>query len=876
LGLAKKPDGEYHLERESGLMTKRTIRFVLIFSGLLFISMTLESQIALPRNASFNLGGPLVLSIEHYKEVRGWKPVVFFAEALLSYKWMDPEGAIFDEPFGEIVSPEPLMRISLDQRLIFSADEVIPFQISENNAVRTKLEIPEAVAKTRIEAGTETGSAVLSLFSSELVLDRLTMETPSDFPRGPIRFSSRTSDLRLRLIAGLEPALQFQTALKSGDDRSSGRFTSLERRVWLQNAANPIPENERNALIAIYIGTKGDGWKNKSNWKKPDGTFNDPGTEETWYGVRMTGASSDRHVTELSLNSNNLDGPVPDGVGDLTFLKYLNLRQNKVNGPFPSGISRLTRLETIDFYMNAMTGNLPSWLGDLPALASLNLTGNQFSGPLPPELGQLTGLRNLTLQSNQFTGAIPSELGNLTNLVQLWLNGNLLEGGLPSSIGNLHQLETLYVSFNHLTLPLPAEVGLLTSLLSFAIYNNSIEGPLPSTLGNLSNLKNLYFSFNKLSGPIPPEIGNLSNLSNLGLGGNQLSGPIPPSLGNLLNLRYFQFNTNSLSGEIPASLRNLINVEVIGLGENQFGGDIPPFLASLPKLKVLQLYGNDFEGTIPGEFASLSSTLSELSVKANRLQGPFPPVISELRELTRLDISGNMFEGPIPSTVAGLAKLTGGSLAYNALYADDQNLRLFLNARFDGWEDSQTVAPSGLNAFPLSLDSIKVVWTRIPFVSYGGGYKIFVRLIPLGSWTLGGTTTSKYFGQFTLFSLEPDTEYRIAVQTFTNPHGGNPNIVSSALSPEIAVITPSIISALEEIIADVESSPVDNGLKKSLTAKLENAVADLRRGQKEAAVHKIEAFQNEVRAQRWKKISPDLADAWIEASDKVIGFLRKP
>ncbi|MCP5102091.1 MAG: hypothetical protein GY950_01865, partial [bacterium] len=49
-------------------------------------------------------------------------------------------------------------------------------------------------------------------------------------------------------------------------------------------SSNAIPLSEREALIALYNDARGFQWLNKTNWKKQDGNFNDPGTEYTWHG----------------------------------------------------------------------------------------------------------------------------------------------------------------------------------------------------------------------------------------------------------------------------------------------------------------------------------------------------------------------------------------------------------------------------------------------------------------------------------------------------------------------------------------------------------------------------------------------------------------
>ncbi|KAG5254872.1 LRR receptor serine/threonine-protein kinase [Salix suchowensis] len=90
-----------------------------------------------------------------------------------------------------------------------------------------------------------------------------------------------------------------------------------------------------------------------------------------------------------------------------------------------------------------LNGVLPEELGDLPQLLEIDLNRNYIRGTIPPRLGQLPKLKILSLIVNRLTGPIPPEIGNITTLEELVLEDNLLGGSLPPDLGNLTSLRRL-------------------------------------------------------------------------------------------------------------------------------------------------------------------------------------------------------------------------------------------------------------------------------------------------------------------------------------------------------------------------------------------------------------------------------------------------
>jgi hypothetical protein len=97
--------------------------------------------------------------------------------------------------------------------------------------------------------------------------------------------------------------------------------------------------------------------------------------------------------------------------------------------------------------------------------------------------------------------------------------------------------------------------------------------------------------------------------------------------------------------------------------------------------------------------------------------------------------------------------------------------------------------------------------------------------------------------------------------------------ILSGVNAEITIIDPdpgTSLSKLNDLIIEIENSGIHDGIMKSLTKKLHAIIAAVERGNLKAAVNKIEAFKNEVKAQSGKTIPIDLAEQWLNWADEII------
>ena len=125
-------------------------------------------------------------------------------------------------------------------------------------------------------------------------------------------------------------------------------------------AVTDVPQAECQALLTLYDSTKGSKWTHNSGWLTT-------GAACDWYGLGCAG----RHVTEINLSDNGLDGNLPSEIHGLSHLQTLLFSDNSLKGALPQSAMSLD-LETCHYNSTNLceppdTG-FQHWLTGIPDL----------------------------------------------------------------------------------------------------------------------------------------------------------------------------------------------------------------------------------------------------------------------------------------------------------------------------------------------------------------------------------------------------------------------------------------------------------------------------------------------------------------------------
>ncbi|MDE2863148.1 MAG: cadherin-like beta sandwich domain-containing protein [Chloroflexota bacterium] len=327
---------------------------------------------------------------------------------------------------------------------------------------------------------------------------------------------------------------------------------------------------------------------------------------ESWFGVSV---GPNGRVEALELSGNRLEGPIPDELAGMGFLRTLNLEGNRLSGSIPAELGNLRRLRHLNLGENQLEGFIPEEIFTLPELGNLILHENRLSGTIAPAIGQALNLRYLNLYSNSLQDAIPAGIGALAKLEFLSLGLNQLSGPIPASVGDLRQLEGLHLQSNH------------------------FSGSIPASLGSLGKLRSLRLDQNRLTGPVPHRLGALTQLDWLRLGGNRLTGCLPAGLAGFrgddlatLQLARCPFGLPDLDahpGTLTPSFRSDRHEYFLGVGYD-VGNVTLDLLAGSASVSVLGADGSalvDAESLLPGFQLVLSGRDSAVQIRAVSADG---------------------------------------------------------------------------------------------------------------------------------------------------------------------------------------------------------------------------------------------------------------
>ncbi|XP_075658369.1 putative LRR receptor-like serine/threonine-protein kinase At1g67720 isoform X1 [Castanea sativa] len=110
----------------------------------------------------------------------------------------------------------------------------------------------------------------------------------------------------------------------------------------------------------------------------------DPCVPTPWEWVACSSTTPPR-ITKILLSRKNVIGEIPSELNNMEALTELWLDGNSLEGPLPD-ISNLINLKIVHIENNRLNGSVPSYLSSLPSLQELYIQNNSFTGEIPSGL----------------------------------------------------------------------------------------------------------------------------------------------------------------------------------------------------------------------------------------------------------------------------------------------------------------------------------------------------------------------------------------------------------------------------------------------------------------------------------------------------------
>ncbi|KAG6430689.1 hypothetical protein SASPL_108761 [Salvia splendens] len=268
-------------------------------------------------------------------------------------------------------------------------------------------------------------------------------------------------------------------------------------------------------------------------------------------------------LTNLTLMSCNLAGPLPEFLGNMSSLQVLRLSKNRLSGSIPASFrgSVVSQLWLNDQAVG-MSGSIEI-VSTMVSLTSLWLHGNHFTGRIPESIGDLVSLQDLDLNGNDLVGLIPAGLSGM-EFVRLDLNNNHFLGPVPK----FNAANATYKS-NPFCLPNPGDLC-APAVMALLMFLDGVDYP-SRLVGSWSGNDPCKSSW--LGVACDPS----GKIITLNLPNSNLSGVLSPSIANLQSLTHVYLQSNNISGVIPTNWTSLKSLAVLDLSDNNLSPPLPKF-----------------------------------------------------------------------------------------------------------------------------------------------------------------------------------------------------------------------------------------------------------------------------------------------------------
>ncbi|KAF9614204.1 hypothetical protein IFM89_015712 [Coptis chinensis] len=251
-------------------------------------------------------------------------------------------------------------------------------------------------------------------------------------------------------------------------------------------------------------------------------------------------------MRQLDLSSNQLNGTVPESLGQLIALAGFDLSNNLLEGVvYVLHLEKLSELELLFLSLNSLFEYYIPFRIPPFQLKAIGMSSCGVGPQFPEWLQTQKHLTTLIMSNASISDSIPSWFQNLSStLSYIDLSSNQIHGEY------------------------------CTSLSILDLSENSLFGKIPTWIGGeLSSLKILRLRSNMLNGSIPPDIIDLAR--------NNLSGIIPQCIGNfsgMLVVKQKFLRRRRIQGihqQIESELTRLSGLIGLNLSENHLKGTTP-------------------------------------------------------------------------------------------------------------------------------------------------------------------------------------------------------------------------------------------------------------------------------------------------------------
>jgi len=334
----------------------------------------------------------------------------------------------------------------------------------------------------------------------------------------------------------------------------------------------------------------------------------------------------DGRITLLNLFNMELNGTIPDEIGNLTELKQLGLKSNNFNGGIPESIGELTNLTQLSLSNNLLNGSLHESLGNLSKLILLDVSNNNLESFIPSTIGNLSGLHTFLVNSNNFSGSIPESLCEIGNLD---VSNNQFCASQPYCMDSPDLMG--YQS---------CECTTAEEMINGYCYSQTDLTILSEIISNADSI-NMNLDIDSSGIVDPLELGIQKWHS-----------------GRLKQLDcYWEAENCSISGNLTENIENLDSLEYLDVQQNSLTGNIPETISNLTNLKYLNISYNQLSGSVPDNFCGENSSLNEIIVTNNKLCPCYPDCIEDtgeqdISECINCDVGFTLICDDLPATVS--------------------------------------------------------------------------------------------------------------------------------------------------------------------------------------------------------------------------------